>query len=525
MRFEKDLFISYAHLDNEALGDEDGWVSEFHKSLQIRLSQILGKQPVIWRDKELQGNSDFDPEIVSQFAKLRAIISILTPRYVQSEWCVKEVEEFKRAASNSGVGLTINNRSRIFKVVKTPVELDKHPEDMQNLLGYEFFKRDDRGRPIEFSRLYGKEGELAFYQKLNDLAYDIADLLKEIEDSSGPEDGPEISTSDTPATHKPTGKGKIFLAETGYDLREHRAKVRRELENAGFEVVPKGQLPFYADELVEEVNSMFTEVDMSIHLIGASSGITPDYGNVSEGMKRSMTELTNDLAAEYCQSNAMKRLIWIMPNLKVEDVDQEDFIERLRRAPVAQTGAELVESPLEDFKDTIFDTLAKMEEERRAAEEAKKAKEAAAAAGATMDDEDDDGPKYVYLICDQRDEAEIDNLYNYLYDQGFEVILPVFEGDETQIREDHIENLKLCDSVVIYYGHANDLWMRAKTRELLKAKGYGRTKPILSKAIYLAGPETPSKKRFRSHDSIVINGMNGVIEDSDWADFIRETQG
>ena len=512
MSFEKDLFISYAHLDNEALGEEEGWISEFHKSLEIRLAQLLGEKPRIWRDKELQGNSDFDPEIVAQFTKLAAIVSILTPRYVQSEWCVKEVKEFVRAVQESGTPLNINNRARIFKVIKTPVELDRHPEEMRDLLGYEFFSRDARGRPVEFSRLYGTEGQQAFFQKINDLAYDIADLLKEVREAV--DSGPIISGSDTPAQPKPTGQGTIFLAETGYDLREYKAKVRRELENAGYEVVPKGMLSLYAEELQEEVKNLLANADLAIHLIGASPGITPDYGNVSDGVKRSLTELTNDLAAEYSQQHGLRRLIWLQPNLRVEDVDQEDFIDRLRRDPVAQAGAELIESSLEDFKDSIFDTLRRQKEEREAAEAAK-------LAGGTVAEEDK-GPRVVYLICDQRDEEQIDELYNYLYDQGYEVILPAFEGDETQLREDHIENLKVCDAVMIYYGEANDLWLRAKTRELLKVKGYGRTAPLHGKAVYLGGPETPAKKRFRSHDSLVINGLAGLPSAADFQDFFNK---
>jgi hypothetical protein len=36
----------------------------------------------------------------------------------------------------------IGTKSRIFKVIKTPVELSQHPPVVQGLLGYEFFKLD-----------------------------------------------------------------------------------------------------------------------------------------------------------------------------------------------------------------------------------------------------------------------------------------------------------------------------------------------------------------------------------------------
>ena len=99
LNFEKDIFISYAHIDDEALVEGGkGWITEFHRSLEVRLSQLLGERPNIWRDSRLDGNHIFSDEIISQFPKIGILISILTPRYVKSEWCVKEVLEFKKAS-------------------------------------------------------------------------------------------------------------------------------------------------------------------------------------------------------------------------------------------------------------------------------------------------------------------------------------------------------------------------------------------------------------------------------------------
>ena len=53
------------------------------------------------------------------------MISILTPRYVKSEWCVREVNEFYAACENN-LGFTIQNKARIFKIaVRVPAALPK----------------------------------------------------------------------------------------------------------------------------------------------------------------------------------------------------------------------------------------------------------------------------------------------------------------------------------------------------------------------------------------------------------------
>ena len=60
-----DIFISYAHVDNESLTEgQKGWISQFHRTLEIRLRQLLGENPRIWRDMKLSGTDIFDEKIV-----------------------------------------------------------------------------------------------------------------------------------------------------------------------------------------------------------------------------------------------------------------------------------------------------------------------------------------------------------------------------------------------------------------------------------------------------------------------------
>ena len=57
MNFEYDVFISYAHIDNLSFDTgEDGWITCFHRWLEIRLGELMGEKPKIWRDLKLQGN-------------------------------------------------------------------------------------------------------------------------------------------------------------------------------------------------------------------------------------------------------------------------------------------------------------------------------------------------------------------------------------------------------------------------------------------------------------------------------------
>ena len=95
MKFEGDAFISYAHLDNvELIEGRKGWVANLHRALEVRVAQLLGKQPHIWRDPKIQGNDFFEDTLVDRLQRVAALVSVVSPRYVRSEWTRRELNEF-----------------------------------------------------------------------------------------------------------------------------------------------------------------------------------------------------------------------------------------------------------------------------------------------------------------------------------------------------------------------------------------------------------------------------------------------
>ncbi len=89
MSFDCDAFISYSHIDNVGLIDGGkGWITNLHRALEIRVSQLLGEKPEIWRDPKLAGNDVFENTLVEQLKRVAVLITIVSPRsprYVKSE--------------------------------------------------------------------------------------------------------------------------------------------------------------------------------------------------------------------------------------------------------------------------------------------------------------------------------------------------------------------------------------------------------------------------------------------------------
>jgi TIR domain len=492
MNFDVDVFVSYAHLDDTALGDDrKGWVSKLHETLDRRLAQLIGKPVRIWRDPKLHGNDVFADAIVERVQRAAVLVSVVSPRYVKSEWTTREVTEFCKACALHG-GVQVHDKSRIFKVLKTPVPLDQQCPPLPSLLGYEFFVVDpDTGNFREFDEQFGDQFRQKFLMKLDDLAQDLKMLLEVVE-SPGPDDAPSR-----------TGQGTIYLAVTTLDLQEQHDAIRRDLQQHGYTVLPAESLPTVGSEVETAVREDLARCSMSIHLVGKRYSLTP------EGSMSSLVEIQNELAIERGERGGLTRLVWIPPALQVDDPRQQQVISRLRADPRGAKDSDLLETPLEDLRTVIHDTL---ERGRPPAPSVATAVESAA------------GAPSVYLMYDERDSDAVSPWADLLFDKGLEVIHPVFKGDESEVREYHEDNLKTADGVVVFYGSASEVWLRRKFSELQKIAGYGRTKPAPVAAVCLLPPKSPEKQRFRTHEATVVPQYDGLTPES-WLPIVARLKG
>ncbi|MBC8029522.1 MAG: DUF4062 domain-containing protein [Pyrinomonadaceae bacterium] len=467
--YENDLFISYAHIDNAGFSEvEKGWIDLLHEALDWRLPQLMGEPVKIWRDRKLGGNDVFNDTIVIELSNAAILIAVVSPRYYLSSSCQEELKIFYTAADKTG-GLRVNDKHRVFKVVKTFVPLEEHPSELRDMLGYEFYALDKAsGRFREYDNEIGPKGEKdkRYWEKFEDLAQDIAYLLKRMVEDQGPQPPEPASAGAT-----------IYLAETTSDLREERDKVKRELLQHGHEVLPDKALPQEAPPLQEVVRDYLKRSRLSVHLIGENYGSIPE-----QETERSIVRMQEELAMERGDDAQFSRLIWMPPGLQPTDPRQQKFVIDLQNSFTSHNGSELLQVKLEDLKTIIQTKLTQKPKLPPVVSEASR----------------------IYLICDQSDVEAVTPLQDYLFDRGCEVTLPLGEGSEAEVFQDHKDNLLICDAVLIFQGRASEGWLRMKLRELLKLPGYGRTTPLLEKAIYVAAPESPPKERFKTREALVI---------------------
>jgi serine/threonine protein kinase len=472
---QSDVVITYANLDDQPLMlGRPGWISQLHQNLQVRVSQLSGKQVAVVKHSDRSASTEIEAEVLKQIPNAKTVVSVLSPPFAHSNVCRRIVESFWKGAKDSGQ-FEVENRSRLVNVIKTPVDADELPPELRalytGLVPYEFFERDPQtGRLREFDETFGSTALQRFHERVYDVAYDVSQVLKYL--------GDPAHSGIRRTAHPKT----IFLAATTSDLEPQRDQLRRELIELGHIVIPKQPLPLIASELVAVVQSCLEQADIAIHFVGEYFGLVPEATDLS------MVALQNQVAARFCDNSSLKRLIWIPKGLQPRDERQTSFLRQLEGDPRTVTGAELIADTLENLK-----VLLRTRWEREQAERDKTPAKPATG-----------GAPRVYLICDQQDEAALEPLEDFLYDQGIEVSLPGFEAEESEVQQIHIQNLRDCDAALIYYGAAGMHWVDFKIRDLQKAAGYRDSRPIAVSAVYIAPPFNHRKERFKSVSTSVI---------------------
>jgi len=289
--YKHDIFVSYAQVDDEPLlGADNGWVTTLINGLKTLLRQKLGPANAysLWLDHELRGQQTVTSTVETQLTHSAIFLLVLSPAYLASEWCLHELKTF--------LSLVGTDSERIFLIERDEV---LRPVELNDLLGYKFWFIGNHGKPRTLGVPKPTAEEIEYYQKLNDLAYQLVDKLKflktEIERSQK-----DLTTKDLTTFEKlsnlrgeanlttfeklPNLKGEadlttfeklpnlntLFLAEVTADLEPHRNDVKRYFGQQGFRVLPNRRYPFA--QIQQYLEEDLTQSQLFIQLLSENNG-------------------------------------------------------------------------------------------------------------------------------------------------------------------------------------------------------------------------------------------------------------
>lgn len=259
--YKHDIFVSYAHVDdNPIVGTDKGWVTYLVENLQFLLSASLGHTDAysLWMDRYLLGNEPFTETIQSNVRQSATLLIVLSPGYLQSEWCRREENAFLE-----GLRSRMHEEGTIFVIEMEPVDRKSLPaifadELGQPLLGYRFWDEHCSGVPTTLGLPVPAPKDEQYFKMLHELARDIVAALKALAESITPEEPeePQIAARkaeevtpdyiDLPADVRQKLDEKLKKGE--YDVFLcHNAEDKEEVKKIGRLIMARELLPWLDD--------------------------------------------------------------------------------------------------------------------------------------------------------------------------------------------------------------------------------------------------------------------------------------
>jgi hypothetical protein len=472
-----DVFISYAHFDNEPDTQDVRWVSRFQTDLKKALRQWLGVEPEVFFDsRDLHAHHEIDG-LMAEVSASAVFVPILSPSYVKREWTIRELEAFEATQSN---------RNRIVTVELLPVKEYEIPSRFLRLKRTQFWWSDENEEDVPL-KLTPKSNSDKYDRRLQTLAHQMEELLRAIqaERTGGARAAPPPAAAPRPSSPAPdpaqhsaqhqapaaltnfdaspyAGK-TVLLAQVTNDLYDEREQVFAYLRQYGVEVLPEGDYLQGGAEFANAVKADLERAELFVQLLG------PYRSNRPPDLKDDSGEPTS--YAQFQYSAAKRRgtpvLQWRRPDLDVSAISHGD-------KPLLE-GPDVLAMGLQEFNKEILKTF-----ERAAA--------AAVAAAAAAARKDAPASEFLFINADSSDKGLTEQLLK-AFDQNPNLMAagPLYEGSADDITKDLDANLVDCETLLLVYGNAAAPWVRAQLRRLSKLER-SRQEPLRRKAVLIAPP-------------------------------------
>ena len=449
---DHDVFVSYAHLDNQG---EPAWVTNLVRRLESEVGPRLGSKDLrIWIDHDLDGNHPLTPEIMQAIRRAATVLLIVSPSYIASEWCARERNAFL------GVARDCVSEGRVFIVHCREVDRQFQPPEFGDLKGFKFWTQDSDAGGVMRPLGLADQKEPAYFTAVINLADKLAQKLKEIR---------AARTAGAPSS-APAEVEHVFLARSTDDMETREAELVGHLTQAGLRILPE---TWYREDNEQEFRTALQadlrRCSVFVQLLGRLPGRRARF---AEG--RRFPAIQHDIAREVGKPILQWRDLADDP-ATIEDEAHRALLEG------ARAGG------FEEFKRAVVEAT------RRKVQTAKP--RAANVA--------------VFVNADRGDLEIARKLSELLAQQGVECYWPIAEGSPEQVRQDLEENLKACDGLVLIYGATEPSWVRDQLRQGRKILGQ-RDRPLAGLAICLGPPPEKLELAVALPELITLDGRDGV---------------
>jgi hypothetical protein len=473
------IFISYARNDNALppdVLDKKGFVTTLHEQLNYSFRTFGEPRPKIWRDTgQIDRGDQFDQKIADAINASAVLLVVLSPNWLSSSYCRSELTAFCERWKSDPDTL----RERIIVVGKRHVPDDRRPSLLQGQVGYQFYALDDPDE-VDPEREYFERGMIRD-DRYHDRLGSLAKMLRRRAERYGAaeREGPGPIRIEPVAPASKSGR-TIFLAKPANDMRAAYDRLVIELRGAGHEVVPDPakEMPdvdTVAERFVEEA---LARADASIHLLGEKPGIAPDGGEPI--VKFQLARASAAWAARSIGGSEGRflRIVWApkvldSPGSNGAADATRNPLEVLARFDRHVPGDMIEGDTLSNFVQSVGQRLAR------------------AVVGRVPEALTN---SRVYLSYRPEDTDYALEIAKALQARQISPKWLAYEESSAERVQLHRRYLRECDSVVVCWASASDVWVKATSDEWADWRQLGRTSPFARRTL-IAGPPPGQPKR------------------------------
>jgi hypothetical protein len=464
------VFISYARKDNQPLGG-DGFVTFLRDRLREQLVDLGAPDLKLWLDtSNIDETDSFAPILEEQIVASSLMIVVMSPNWLTSEYCKREVERFTQRWRGEGEE-SVRGR---FKVVrKRPNDRTTWPTILQGQEGKAFFA-GDLNNPTETEIAYYWNGKMrdedAYLSRVRELA---GIIIREFRHRS--ESPSEPSPSPPTLPPKPAVQ-TVYLARPAIDMAKAYERLSRELTGRDYAVVPDRDIPTDGTA-VAFVDAALAQASVCVHLLGVKAGYTPEE-DVSPIVK---LQLERAALRAKAAPKALRRIIWAP---KILDRDTPDAAPTAEREPVdvLKLFGERLDGDKVDGQ--VLSKFVEFLAQNLSVSDPPPPVDATDGAG---------GLPTVYLCHEAADVEFALRVAGLLSEKQVEPLIKLFDGPPEEVEALHHRRLKECDAVAVCWSQSPTTKIAMQTNEWKNWRQLQRERQFVYRAL-VKGPPLDARK-------------------------------
>lgn len=432
--FFYDIFISYSSVDDKSAFDEaEGWVTKFHKSLEILLQSRFNQKIKIWRASSPESGQIIDQTIKDKIENSALFLALTSASYVRKEYCLQELKWFYQKAKNEPYGLQIGGHSRIINVLLNNVPCDNWPKEFSRILAHTFYEienEDELGWRLD-------RNNIDFQKQLKKLVDYIYQTLIEFKKIISAANG---NGKENLATPNKEEKIRIFFADVSETLRQTRTLAINKLNQKGFSCVTNIPPPYNSLDHQNRTISEIKNSILSVHLLDEFPG---DEIENEPGITYRQKQL------EIGKEHAKSQLIWVPKDLDVQAIENDNhrnLLRSLEQEDRPRSGYEFIKGSKALLADEIIAKVEQLQPQSKTHEI----------------------PVAVLIDTSLKDQIYAIDLCQFIIERNMQpIILPQLDNPQTNLGVfEHW--LKQVNAFIILFGQAHESWVRERLSWAIK---------------------------------------------------------